>query len=490
MLAYRTTPAAIAALLVASLVASLASAYPLNDSLEAENAEFAERSRDGRAGDDFGPTLRIEAIHIVGNRSTDQRLIHRVLPVRPGDIVRAGDARLVSARFKVLALGFFRDVVLHLRKGTTRGAVILIVEVIERGTVTLDRLYFGSSTSTPWWAGAEVTDQNFVGTGLIVGGGFVVADSGDITGSKDQWAVTAHVGDRSILGSMLGAHLRVIHAEGSYPYRISGADDDGSLSNFDAFHYSRTGAVGGVGIAITPLSQLSVSGRVERIRARLPEMPQRETINGLVEPVDLGFGRGVSYVSSLSLGFDRDTRPDPILPYSGYRFSVATEFAAKFLGGDYNYASALMRYEHWWPIRTLHHVVSLRLWGGLIVGDAPSTDRLHAADLNRLLTPRALGLVMATSPSPTILNGDSDQHVVGELGGSAMVEYSYRLFRNRRHIYGGDLFLGVGVWGLTTRDQVSEVVPIDLVIDAGMRLDTEIGIFELTFANALGRLPF
>jgi len=35
---------------------------------------------------------------------------------------------------------------------------------------------------------------------------------------------------------------------------------------------------------------------------------------------------------------------------------------------------------------------------------------------------------------------------------------------------------------------VIDALPIDLYADAGIRLDTDIGIFELTLANALGRV--
>jgi hypothetical protein len=51
------------------------------------------------------------------------------------------------------------------------------------------------------------------------------------------------------------------------------------------------------------------------------------------------------------------------------------------------------------------------------------------------------------------------------------------------------------MWGLAenadlrARDaSVWRALPIDLYADAGIRLDTDIGVFELTIANALGRL--
>ena len=56
-------------------------------------------------GDDFGPVLTIEGIEIRGNNSTRDALIRRALPIAPGDVLRASDRRLSSARFRVLALG-------------------------------------------------------------------------------------------------------------------------------------------------------------------------------------------------------------------------------------------------------------------------------------------------------------------------------------------------------------------------------------------------
>jgi len=62
-------------------------------------------------------------------------------------------------------------------------------------------------------------------------------------------------------------------------------------------------------------------------------------------------------------------------------------------------------------------------------------------------------------------------------------------------VYGGDLFFGVGLWGLAedanlrARDtSIWNSLPIDLYVDAGIRVDTDVGVFEFTIANALGRL--
>src|SRR5262245_5562016 len=118
---------------------------------------------------DFGPAILIEEIEVVGNRSTQADVILRALPIQAGDALRAGDKRLRDARYKLLALGFFRDVTLGLRKGSERGRVVLTVTVVERGTIVLNRLWFGTSQTSPYWFGVDVGERNLLGTGLSLG---------------------------------------------------------------------------------------------------------------------------------------------------------------------------------------------------------------------------------------------------------------------------------------------------------------------------------
>jgi outer membrane protein assembly factor BamA len=477
-----------------ALSAGVGPARAQSDELPAREPEPASG---GAADEGFGPILVIEKIEVTGNRSTAARLIRRALPVREGEVLRAGDPRLRAARFKVLALGYFREVELELRKGSSRGKVVLLVTVVERGTIILDRLYFGTTRSTPWWAGLALTERNLLGTGIGVGGGLVYAGKGDIEGDHAKYAFELHAEDPSILGSRFGAHAALLYTDTREPYRVGGSLSDLDPDNFRAFPYTRLGVKGGMSVNVTPLSRLTFDGRVERVRADPPLAPTRLLEDGTRVPVDLGLRPGTSRVVTASIGFDRDTRADPVLPYGGDRLVVLGEFGATFFGGTYDYASALARYQHWWPVHTVEHVLSLHVTGGLVLGNAPLFDRIHVSDMNRMLTPRALGLVVSTRTSRDFLGTSSDEVTYGCVAGAVEVEYSYRLFRSRKSVYGGDLFAGVGLWGLAmpndlqVRDRsLYRALPIDLVFDAGLRLDTEIGIFELTLANALGRVPF
>src|SRR5262245_8109690 len=101
------------AALVLVLLATSAHADETVPSAEGVGAEETKLSPDG----EFGPLLLIERIDITGNTATQDEIIRRALPIVPGDVLHASDPRLRNARFKVLALGFFRDVTLAMTKG-------------------------------------------------------------------------------------------------------------------------------------------------------------------------------------------------------------------------------------------------------------------------------------------------------------------------------------------------------------------------------------
>jgi hypothetical protein len=448
--------------------------------------------------DEFGPLLQIEQINIVGNTATQSELIRRTLPIQVGDVVRASDKRLRVARFKVLALGFFRDVTLAMNKGSQRGQVIIEVRVIERGTVVLNRLWFGTTDVSPYWLGADVGERNLAGLGVALGGGFIYAASdGGIIGARPQWATEVRLADSSILGSRWGGSAAFTLVHGSEIYRVRGTNGTPSNDDLRAFPYRRFGWRAGTTYDMSALTRLSASVRAEEIKAELPVSPTQELADGRVVALDLHLDPGTSRVITMGFGFDRDTRPDPILPHSGGHFAAGAEIGTLVFGADYQFATLFGRYEHYWPLFDEKHAIAIKAAGGVVIGDAPRFDRIHVADVNRMLTPRALGLVLSSAAPLDILGTLAGKPSYGELGGTVTFEYALQLFRGkgRKRVYGGDLFFGVGVWGLAedanlrARDtSVWNAMPVDLYADAGIRVDTDVGVFEFTIANALGRL--
>ncbi|MCE9579653.1 MAG: BamA/TamA family outer membrane protein, partial [Deltaproteobacteria bacterium] len=441
----------------------------------------------------FGPVMTIESIAITGNRSTAERVIRRALPIAVGDVVRASDPRLTQARWKVLALGFFREVKLELRRGTARGQVILVVTVLERGTVVLNRLWFGTSSTSSWWLGTDLEERNFAGTGIGVGAGFVYAPRNDVIGSRDQWAGEVRIADAVLGASRWGARAAFTVEHGSDPYRVAG-DHSTSPDDFRAFSYRRLGGRAAATFSVTPLSRVVIGGRFEAVTAELPTGATRSLPDGQSLPVRFDLRDGHSRIATVSLAFDRDTRPNPALPREGSHLALAAEAGASIIGGSYDYATIVARYDRWWPIRD-RQAIALRLSGGVAAGDAPRFDRIYVGDVDRMVAPRALGLALTTGTSAAILGTAAGEVDTGNIGGAAIVEWSLQLFHRKHRIYGGDIFVGAGLWGLgdTRGSGVAgrstwQALPIDVVADAGLRIDTEIGIFELSLANALGRV--
>jgi hypothetical protein len=466
--------------------------------LAAPTAHADEPTADApRPDEELGPVILIERIDIIGNTATQDEIIRRSLPIAPGDVLHATDKRLTNARFKVLALGFFRDVTLAMKKGSERGNVIIEIAVVERGTFVLNRLWFGTTRASPYWLGTDVGDRNLLGLGIAVGGGFIYAAHGSITGTRDQWAGELRLSDGSLRGSRWGANGSLTLVHGSDFYRAAGAPNDDDTDNFAGFPYSRFGGRFGATYDATALTRLSLAARIESITTQLPAAPTRVLPDGRTVAVDLHLEPGESRVVTAGLGVDRDTRNDPILPHAGSRVTAAVELGTSALASDYDFSTIFGRFEHWWPLRDERHTLGIRLAGGVVIGNAPRFDRIHISDVNRMLTPRALGLVLSSASPLDILTTRDDKPTYGELGGAANLEYAARLFRGsgKRRVYGGDVFVGAGVWGIAELADVQlrdtgvwDALPLDLYIDAGLRIDSDFGIFELTIANALGRL--
>ena len=71
------------------------------------------------------------------------------------------------------------------------------------------------------------------------------------------------------------------------------------------------------------------------------------------------------------------------------------------------------------------------------------------------------------------------------------------IWRHRGLVYGGDAFVAVGLLGMASDGDFSgpgpvslSTLPIDVTGDLGLRLDTYVGVFTISVANALSRASF
>ncbi len=441
----------------------------------------------GEQKEEFGPTIFIENISVSGNTRTTKKLITRALPFSVGQSMQAGDPKLTQAEQKLLALGFFHSVKLTLDKGTTIGRYIVHVIVEEKSTLILDKLLFGTNLQHPFWFGTELIDPNILGDGFIANAGFVFAKGEKIKNSTDQFGATVGLFIPRFGKSRFGGGLGLQYSSASEPYAKTKSRTD-QETDYSSYYYTRLEMSPSLSFQARPLLQIQAGLRSSLLKGRVPASYLLDGITTEIPMVN-----GSSNVNSFWFSAEYDSRPNPLLPYEGSRLSLRAEAGTKKLG-DYYFHRYDIAAERHWKIASKNHVLSLHANATYFKGNAPRFLRPHESDYNALAPPRTYGLVLSPVPPPSILR-NQPMSAFGEVGGLLRAEYSFLLFRPKDQVWAGRLFIGAGVWSLANTsvwrnidDSFSEI-PIDMTFDAGLRVNTKVGVFEITIANAWGRLP-
>src|SRR4029078_787901 len=177
------------------------------------------------------------------------------------------------------------------------------------------------------------------------------------------------------------------------------------------------------------------------------------------------------------------------------RIALSLEAARGLVGSSYDYVKTTVEGAFYRPLPR-GPALGFHLFVGGIAGDAPYFDRFFIGDLNLLLPRRALGINFSTL-SRNILEPTIAAHRYDVYAARGLVEYAIPIWRRRGFIYGGDAFAAVGLFGMASPGNLippgesgCHALPIDLTGDLGIRLDTYVGIFTISIANALSRTSF
>jgi len=443
----------------------------------------------------FGPRYQIEAIVVRGNHKTKTDLILREIDLHPGDEISASDDRVEAARFHLLSLGYFLDARLSLGRGSKRGGAVLLVEVEERGTIVINELFAATSAATAFWGGFDAAETNFLGRGINLGAGFVASTTPKVPYSSAGLGLRLHGSLPEISALAISLAATGLYNDGSEFYRTGGSDSDPDPRNLAAVRTRRAGGLLGAGRSFGRFVRLFADLREEVVSATYPDLRVRTFDNGFSQPIDFGVRQGDSHVGSLALTVDFDTRSDPVLPRSGGRLVASIEGAHAALGSSYDFVKAQAQASMYQ--RLPFGALGFHLLGGAIIGDAPYFDRFFVGDLNLLLPRRALGINFSTLPSRDFLGTNISAHRYDRYAGRVLLEYAVPIWRRHGFVYGGDAFAAAGLFALAGDEDFDgpggftwRNVPVDLTGDVGLRLDTYVGVFTISIANALGRSSF
>ncbi len=444
----------------------------------------------------------LEGIEVRGNTTTLARVILRFVPFQPGAVLDVDDKELQLTRFRLLGTGFFRDVQLSLRRGTKRGAVVLVVDVVERNTIVVNDLWLGLSADAEpdgrarpltAFGGLDVSEQNLAGTGVALGGAIALADG--------QLALRTRFSDQSFLRSSWTAEAQLLYnnAKDFFGNRDVLVDDPTQkiAQDFAVVSYRRFGGKVSAGHEVGSVAtRVFFDYRLEKIDAGLPLAASHK--RGLdIEPIDFDLPPGSSILSTVAATLVHDTRDEPFLPTKGWHVLGLAEVSLTPLGSDYPYTKLVLRGSRWMPL-PWDHVLRIEGIFGSVFGNAPLFEKFYVGDYTDLRPHRALDLAFDRRAAPNFFNTTIAEVRYGDYAARLNAEYRIPLYRGRQSIYGVDFFGSVGLYAVANGRDLSRPargyggfhqVPIDLTFNLGLRMDTAAGGIALGIANFLGFIP-
>ena len=472
----------------------------------------------------------LQSVEVVGNKSTRTRLIKTFVPIETGASLDVNDPEIEALRYRLLGTGWYDRVDLRLKRGSRPGWVVLVIEVEERSTLVFQQLALGVGWSVEGvngrtgdnsdpkrepepYLGLAIAETNFLGSGRTLAGELLV--------SPDQKGVAFSFFAPGVRQSGWSLRLRPSLVNGREYF---GGDEDVNVSvdcsNLSpeeqsecqlsppvaVVNYWRAGLSLGTARDVGAFTRLSLEWHGDFVKVPQGDMPDAaselrgRTGEASRVPIDFAIEPGRSYVSMLSVGLLYDKRDSAILPTRGTLAAFNGDLASGLIASDYGFMRVQASYNHWFALPWGHTIRTGAFFGALF-GEAPFFYKYFISDLTDLMPSRILGLNLDHRPAPNLLGGAFNkdggtaiaQMRQEELAGRIDAEYVWPFVRGRRKfLKSADAFFLFGVYGLADSQDLRVAVPgyegfarlpIDITFDAGVRLDTRIGVFQIGVAK-------
>ncbi len=301
-----------------------------------------------------GPRTYIERIEIVGNGRTLDEVIRRELGLFEGDAYNK--ALVERARRRLTALDFFEKIEFSDREGSAADKVVLVLEVVEKSTGSLNFSAGYSSVETVV-LGVEVSERNLFGRGQQV--------RLNTQASFKKQQLDFSFTEPYFMGSPFSA----------------GFDLFANRRDFKETSSYKSEQIGGALRAGFRLDETSsVNFKYLLARRKIKGIDPTTASPAILEQ------EGVSWKSAVSSTYVYDDLDNPLRPNSGLRAEVKGEIAG--LGGTDRFAS--LEASAWYFIPVIEDQVTVKLEGNaghirsLGGGKVPFQDRFfHGSETFR-----------------------------------------------------------------------------------------------------------
>jgi len=477
----------------------------------------------------------LQRVEVVGNRRTRTGLIKSFVPLETGAALDVNDPEIEALRYRLLGTGWYDRVDLRLKRGSLPGWVVLVIEVEERSTLVFQQLAAGVGWSVEGvkgrqgddprpsrqpepYVGVAVADTNLLGTGRTLSlEGLAARDQGGLALSFftpvvrfSRWSLrlrTSLVKGREYFGGDSGVLAAVDCSD--VPQ-----DEKCMLTpEVAVVEYWRAGLSVGTARDVGSFTRLSLDWHGDFVRVPPGGMPVAASEKRgdpsdptSIAPIDFSIEPGSSKVSMLTVGLTYDKRDSAILPSRGTLAAFSGDLGSGLIGSDYSFVRLQASYNHWFSL-PWGHTIRTGVFGGALFGYGPFFYKFFVSDLTDLMPSRILGLNLDHRPPPNLLGGafrDGKGTSIAvmrqeELAARIDVEYTWPLVRGRRKfLKAADAYFLLGFYSLSDANDLRVAIPgyrgaarfpIDMTLDAGVRLDTELGVFQIGIAKLLW-LPF
>jgi outer membrane protein insertion porin family len=489
--------------------------------IEPPAVELGPRGTEAESSGSTELKYLLERVEVAGNRRTRTNLIKSFVPIDIGALLDVNNPEIEALRYRLLGTGWYDRVELRLKRGSQPGWVVLVIDVEERSTLVFQQLAAGvgwsvasagtrASADQPSrlpepYLGLAIAETNLLGTGRTLGGELLAArDQQGVALTFftpvvrfSRWSLrtrASFVNGREYFGGDAG-----VVASSSCPEDDATETDCMVEADAAAVHYYRTGLGIGTARDVGSFTRLSLEWHADLVhvpRSGMPDAAIETRGRGVLaeRPIDFSIERGFSKVSMLTVGLTYDKRDSAILPSSGTLAAFNGDLASGLTGSDYAFVRLQASYNHWFSL-PWSHTIRLGAFVGAVFGSTPFFYKFFINDLTDLQPSRILGLNLDHRPAPNLLHTSIAQMRQEELAGRVDTEYVWPLVRGRRKfVKGADAFLLFGVYGLADPKDLRvpmpgyegmSRIPIDLTFDAGVRLDTRIGVFQIGLSKLL-----
>lgn len=412
-----------------------------------------------------GQRLFVERIDIEGNSTTLDRVIRRQFELAEGDAFNRREIQEATDRIR--ALGFFSDVSVETREGSSPDQAIIDVNVVEKPTGNLG-IGAGYNTSDGTVFSLNLEERNFLGRGQTL--------RFDLSTSSSDRNLAIAFEDPSFLDRDVLAGISLGFSTSDPEYL--------PITTETAYFAPR------IRFPLGENATLGITYRLEQEEILLSTTTD-DTVDPPVETIDdasplVAADVGDALKSSVILAYNYDRTNSLIEPTAGFKFGLTQQFTG--LGGDLNFSKTTVNFKTYTTLFNEDIILSAEVDAGVIAGSGTRvTDRFNlGGDQLRGFADYGIGPRDVSYPGA---DADGDP-LGGKMFAVARLEASFPIGLPEEYgIYGG-LFLDAGsVWGLdnTTSgaNTIDDTAKLRAAVGVSIFWDTVIGPLRFNFSRPL-----